>query len=101
MRAWFIGLMLAALQAPAIAATLGEFAAALAVPVAAKYSANNWNALKAIKGVKWRDTTLKEAPSSFAQEADVTLNGHGRATVLVVGASRPALDAVSGRAPAE
>lgn len=86
MRAWIVGLMLAGLQIPANAATLGEFAGALAVPVAAKYSANNWNALKLIKGVKWRDTTLKEAPSAFAQEADVTLNGHGRAAVLVVGA---------------
>ena len=92
MRAWFIGLMLAALQAPATATTLGEFAGALAVPVAAKYSANNWNALKPIKGVKWRDTTLKEAPSAFAQEADVTLNGHGRATVLIVGARQMMFD---------
>ncbi len=92
MRTWFIGLMLAALQAPAIAATLGEFAAALAVPVAAKHSANNWNTLKAIKGVKWRDATVKEARSAFAQEADVVLNGHGQATVLVVGARQMMFD---------
>ena len=70
-----------ALQASASAVTLGEFAGALAVPVAAKHSANNWNALKLIKGVKWRDIMLKEVPSAFAQEADVTLDGHGRGTV--------------------
>ena len=92
MRAWIVGVTLAVLQAPASAATLGEFAGALAVPVAAKHSANNWNALKPIKGVKWRDITLKEAPSAFAQEADVTLDGHGRGTVLVVGARQMMFD---------
>ena len=92
MRAWIVGLMFAALQAPASAVTLGEFAGALAVPIAAKYSANNWNTLKAIKGVKWRDTTVKEAPSAFAQAADVALNGHGQATVLVVGARQMMFD---------
>ena len=92
MRTWIVGLMLAGVHAATSATTLGEFAAALAVPVAAKYSANNWNALKPIKGVKWRDTTLKEAPSAFAQEADVTLNGHGRATVLIVGARQMMFD---------
>ena len=92
MRTWIVGLMLAGVHATTSATTLGEFAAALAVPVAARYSANNWNALKPIKGVKWRDTTLKEAPSAFAQEADVTLNGHGRATVLIVGARQMMFD---------
>ena len=81
-----------ALQASASAATLGEFAGALAVPVAAKHSANNWDALKAIKGVKWRDATVKEARSAFAQEADVALNGHGPAKVLVVGARQMMFD---------
>jgi hypothetical protein len=92
MRTWIVGLMLAGVHATTSAVTLGEFAAALAVPVAAKHSANNWNALKLIKGVKWRDTTLKEAPSAFAQEADVTLDGHGRGTVLVVGARQMMFD---------
>lgn len=92
MRAWIVVLMLAGLQAPASAATLGDFAVALAVPAAAKYSANNWNALKPIKGVKWRETTLKEAPSAFAQEGAFALNGHGRATVLVVGARQMMFD---------
>jgi len=45
MRAWVVGLMFAAFQAPASAATLGEFAGVLAVPVGAKHSANNWSAL--------------------------------------------------------
>ena len=49
MRAWIVGLTFAVLQAPA-SATLGEFAGALAVPATANYSANNWNALKPIKG---------------------------------------------------
>ena len=84
MRAWIVGLTFSALQVSASAVTLGEFAGALAVPATANYSANNWNALKPIKGVKWRDATLKEAPSAFAQEADVTLDGHGRGNVLVV-----------------
>jgi hypothetical protein len=79
MRAWIVGLTFVALQAPASAVTLGEFASTLAVPTGAKHSANNWNALKPIKGVKWRDTTLKQAPSAFAQEADVTLDGTGAA----------------------
>lgn len=92
MRAWLVGLTFAALQAPASAATLGEFAGALAVPVGAKYSANNWNALKPIKGVTWRDATLKEAPSAFAQEADVALNNHGKAAVLVIGARQMMFD---------
>lgn len=92
MRASMVGLIFATLQASASAVTLGEFAAALAVPVAAKYSANNWNTLKAIKGVKWRDTTVKETPSAFAQAADVALNGHGQATVLVVGARQMMFD---------
>ncbi len=52
MRAWIVGLTLVGLHAPASAVTLGEFASALAVPTTAKYSANNWNALKPIKGVK-------------------------------------------------
>ena len=56
------------------------------------FGGNNWNALKPIKGVKWRDATLKEAPSAFAQEADVTLDGHGRGTVLVVGARQMMFD---------
>ena len=42
--------------------------------------------------MKWRDATLKEAPSAFAQEADVTLNGHGRGPVLVVGARQMMFD---------
>jgi hypothetical protein len=92
MRAWIVGLTFVALQAPASAVTLGEFASALAVPTGAKHSANNWNALKPIKGVKWRDTTLKQAPSAFAQEADVTLDGHGRGTALVVGARQMMFD---------
>ena len=92
MRAWIVGLTFSALQASASAVTLGEFAGALAVPATANYSANNWNALKPIKGVKWRDATLKEAPSAFAQEADVTLDGHGRGTVLVVGARQMMFD---------
>ena len=92
MRAWIVGLTFSALQASASAVTLGEFAGALAVPVAAKHSANNWNALKAIKGVTWRDTTVKEAPSAFAQAASVALNGHGQATVLVVGARQMMFD---------
>ena len=62
------------------------------MPATANYSANNWNALKPIKGVKWRDATLKEAPSAFAQEAHVTLDGHGRGTVLVVGARQMMFD---------
>ena len=49
MRAWIVGLTFFALQASASAVTLGEFAGALAVPAAAKHSANNWNALKADK----------------------------------------------------
>lgn len=92
MRIWIVGLMLAALQLPASATTLGEFAGALAVPITAKHSANNWNALKPIKGVKWRDATVKDAPSAFAQEADVALNGLGPATVLVVGARQMMFD---------
>jgi hypothetical protein len=92
MRAWMVGLTFAALQASASAATLGEFASALAVPATAKYSANNWSALKPIKGVKWRDTTLKEAPSAFAQEGDVALNSHGKAAVLVIGARQMMFD---------
>ena len=76
MRAWIVGLTFAALQAAASAVTLGEFPSALAVPATANYSANNWNALKPIKGVKWRDATVKDAPSAFAQEADVALDGH-------------------------
>ncbi|MEO8185753.1 MAG: hypothetical protein ABI580_00115 [Burkholderiaceae bacterium] len=92
MRAWIVGLTFSALQASASAVTLGEFAGALAVPVAGKYSANNWNALKAVKGVTWRDTTVKEAPSAFAQAASVALNGHGQATVLVVGARQMMFD---------
>ena len=92
MRAWIVGLTFAMLQTTASAVTLGEFAGALAVPVAANYSANNWNTLKGIKGVKWRDTTVKEAPSAFAQAADVALNGHGQATVLVVGARQMMFD---------
>jgi hypothetical protein len=92
MRALIVGLILAGLHAPASAATLGEFAAALAVPAAAKYSANSWNALKPIKGVTWRDVTLKEAPSAFAQEGDVALNSHGKAAVLVVGARQMMFD---------
>ena len=51
MRVWIVGLTLIGLHATASAVTLGEFAGALAVPVAAKHSANNWNALKAVKGV--------------------------------------------------
>jgi hypothetical protein len=86
MRTWIVGLTLAALHASASAVTLGEFASALAVPTSAKHSANNWNALKPIKGVKWHDATVKDAPSAFAQQADVALNGLGPATVLVVGA---------------
>jgi hypothetical protein len=85
-------LLLLGLQTLVNAASLGDFANALAVPTAAKYSANNWSALKPIKGVKWRDTTLQEAQSAFAQEADVTLDGHGRGTVLVVGARQMMLD---------
>ena len=92
MRAWIVGLTLFALQAPASAVTLGEFASALAVPTTAKHSANNWNALKPIKGVKWRDATVKDAPSAFAQQADVALNGLGPATVLVVGARQMMFD---------
>jgi hypothetical protein len=93
MRAWLVALTFAALQAPASAATLGEFAGALAVPVGAKYSANNWNALKPIKGVTWRDSTLKEAPSAFAQEGEVAINSHGKAAVLVIGARQMMFDA--------
>lgn len=74
------------------AATLGDFAGALAVPTAAGYSAKNWNALDPVKGVKWRDATLKEAPSSFAREGDFALDGHGSATVLVVGARQMMFD---------
>ena len=92
MRAWMVGLIFATLQASAGAVTLGEFAGALAVPVAGKHSANNWNALKAVRGVTWRDTTVKEAPSAFAQAASVALNGHGQATVLVVGARQMMFD---------
>ena len=93
MRAWILGLLIAGAQLPACAATLGDFAAALAPPAAASYSANNWNALTPIKGVKWRETTLKEAPSAFAQEGDFTLDGHGRATALVVRARQMMFDA--------
>lgn len=93
MRAWILGLLIASAQLPACAATLGDFATALAPPAAASYSANNWNALTPIKGVKWRDTTLKEAPSAFAQEGEFTLDGHGRATALVVGARQMMFDA--------
>ncbi len=92
MRAWIVGLTLIALHAPSSAVTLGEFASALAVPTTAKHSANNWNALKPIKGVKWRDATVKGAPSAFAQEADVALNGLGSASVLVVGARQMMFD---------
>ena len=92
MRSWIVGLTFVALQAPVSAVTLGEFASALAVPTSAKHSANNWNALKPIKGVKWRDATVKDAPSAFAQEADVALNGLGPATVLVVGARQMMFD---------
>jgi hypothetical protein len=93
MRAWILGLLIAGAQLPACAATLGDFATALAPPAAASYSANNWNALTPIKGVRWRDTTLKEARSAFAQEGDFTLDVHGRATVLVVGARQMMFDA--------
>jgi hypothetical protein len=93
MRAWIHGVLIAGVQLPAHAATLGDFAAALVPPAVASYSANNWNALKPIKGVKWRDTTLKEAPSAFAQEGDFTLDGHGPATALVVGARQMMFDA--------
>jgi len=75
------------------AATLGDFASALAVPATAGYSAKNWNALDPVKGVKWRDATLKEAPSSFAREGDFVLDEHGPATVLVVGARQMMFDA--------
>ncbi|HKO67467.1 MAG TPA: hypothetical protein VJU53_06660 [Burkholderiaceae bacterium] len=92
MRTWIVGLTFVALQAPASAVTLGEFASALAVPTSAKHSANNWSALKPIKGVKWRDATVKDAPSAFAQQADVALNGLGPATVLVVGARQMMLE---------
>ena len=87
-----VGPMLFALQAAASAATLGEFAGALAVPAAANYSANNWNALAPIKGVQWRDTTLIESSSAYARAGDIALDGHGRATVLVVGARQMMFD---------
>jgi hypothetical protein len=93
MRAWILGLLIASAQLPACAATLGDFAVALAPPASASYSANNWNALTPIKGVQWRDTTLKEAPSVFAREGDFTLDGHGPATALVVGARQMMFDA--------
>lgn len=92
MRGWIVGLTFTAVQATASAVTLGELAGALAVPVAAKHSANNWNALKAVKGVKWSDATVQEARSAFAQQAEVALNGHGQVTVLVVGARQMMFD---------
>jgi hypothetical protein len=49
------------------AATLADFAGALAVPATAGYSAKNWNALDPVKGVKWRDATLKEAARAGGQ----------------------------------
>jgi hypothetical protein len=91
--AWIVVFLFAGVHLPAHAATLGDFAGALAPRAGAGYSANNWNALTPIKGVKWRDTTLKEAPGAFAQEGDFTLDGHGRATVLVVGARQMMFDA--------
>ncbi len=92
MRAWILGFLLAGLQVSAGAATLGDFAGALAAPATASYSANNWNALAPIKGVKWRDTALKETPSAVAKEGDFSLDGHGRATALVVGARQMMFD---------
>ena len=85
-------LLLLALHTAVSAASLGDFASALAVPANAKHLANNWNALKPIKGVTWREMALKEAPSAFAQEGNFALTNHGRATVLVVGARQMMFD---------
>lgn len=93
MRAWFLGVLFAGTQLSAHAATLGDFASALAPSAGARYSAKNWDALAPIKGVQWRDTTVKEARSAFAQEGDFTLDGHGAATALVVGARQMMFDA--------
>jgi hypothetical protein len=91
--AWIIVFLCAGVHLPAYTATLGDFAAALAPPAGAGYSARNWDALDTIKGVQWRDTTVKEAPSAFAQAGDFTLDGHGPATALVVGARQMMFDA--------
>lgn len=91
MRALVLGLLFA-IATSSGAATLGDFAGALAVPATAAYSAKNWNALEPVKGVKWRDATLKEAPSAYAREGDFALDGHGPATVLVVGARQMMFD---------
>lgn len=85
--------LFAGVHLPAYTATLGDFAGALAPRAGAGYSAKNWDALATIKGVKWRETTLKEAPSVFAQAGDFTLDGHGPATALVVGARQMMFDA--------
>ena len=59
--------------------TLGEFAErACSARYRQAIRPTTGTRLKPIKGVKWRDATVKEAPSAFAQEADVTLDGHGR-----------------------
>ncbi len=92
-RAWLLVFFLAGVQLPAQAATLGDFAGVLAPPAAARYSARNWDALATIKGVQWREATVAEARSAFAQAGDFTLDGHGPATALVVGARQMMFDA--------
>jgi hypothetical protein len=92
-RAWLLVFMFAGVQLPARAATLGDFAGALAPPAGARYSARNWDALATIKGVQWREATVAEARSAFAQAGDFTLDGYGPATALVVGARQMMFDA--------
>jgi hypothetical protein len=76
---------------PLQAATLGDVAAALANREANTY--NHWDALLAVPGANWRDATVWEAPSSFARESRVMLNGLGEAIVLVVGVRQMMFDA--------
>jgi hypothetical protein len=82
-------LLMALAGAPVQATTLGDLAKALAHREANTY--NDWDALQAIEGVRWRDLEMPGA--SFAREGTVTLAELGPATVLIAGARQMMFDA--------
>lgn len=69
----------------AVAATLGEVAAALAAPVGSAQATNDWAAFSALKGAKWQGNAPKRGGNSYYWNAKVPLDGAGSGEVALVG----------------
>ena len=79
----------AALGSPAaLAATLGDVAAALAAPAGSAQATNDWSAFTQLKGARWQGKAPVKGGNKYYWNGSVPIDGVGGSSISLVGSQK-------------